>query len=331
MDTSLRMRGAAPTIAVAGFLQNPSGAGIIHERLAHELDRAGMSGRRGLSMPLYEEVPSLVERLRSRAPGADALIWTSSPLPLRLGQSHRLFPFVYDLRWLHTRGTAAKIYRAVDLSRSIRAATAVFTISESVASQLALFTRKPVSVVPLGPGQFEGYVSPSPNNTRTIVLIGNSPHKRNEEAAQLLTSSIAVRRSYRIVGVRVSSKCTDILARQMPPDRWTTFETVSRDELARILTDASVYLSLGRDEGFGFPYVEASYFACDVIAPDCPVSREVMGRSPVLLQENPTTRDIEKSLEMWDTDRVLNARRQATERAWADTAHAVSDVIHRYM
>lgn len=322
------------TVAIGGYLQEPSGAGVIHERLGSA--SAGRSCSLDLKLvsvaPLFKSVPSVWYRLRSRPPVADALVWTSAPLPIAIPRSTTLFPIVYDLRWLKTRSVLGRTYRGLDLARALRRARAIFTISQAVATQLDALTGKEVRVLPLGPGQFEGFDVPEPENTRTIVLIGNAPHKRNEHAAELLMRSSLVRSEFNVVGVRVSHQCSQILRRDLPSGRVFTFGTVSREALAEILTKSSVYVSLGVDEGYGLPYVEASYFGCDVIAPDIPITREVLqAGAPTLVSRHPGVCDLVEALESWSVDRIRKLQEKAVKSRWVDASEALFEHIARHL
>jgi glycosyltransferase involved in cell wall biosynthesis len=281
---------------------------------------------------LVAEAPGITRRLRQRVTGADAVVWTSTPLPVRVARDIALFPVIYDLRWLRTRGPLARVYRAVDLARQIRRCRGILTISETVASQLALFTARPIRVLPMGPGQFEGYPRPRPRDTKTIVLMGGAAHKRNELAARMLCASRLVREQYSVVGVRVSDECARILHAGMPPGRVDLHGLVPRDALAEILDRSSTYLSLGTTEGFGFPYVEAAYFGCDVIAPDGPLTREVLGGMGRLLPNStPTAEELDVALEGWDEPRISALQASTAARSWTATAESAATFISALM
>ncbi|MCX7997161.1 MAG: glycosyltransferase family 4 protein [Patescibacteria group bacterium] len=54
---------------------------------------------------------------------------------------------------------------------------------------------------------------------------------------------------------------------------------VSDDRLALLYKSAWACLAVSRDEGFGFPYLEAAHAGCPSVLGDIPVSREVAGDS----------------------------------------------------
>lgn len=317
------------TLALAGFVKAPSGAGVIHERLAEGLPRA-VGDRASIvrTDPARSSLPSVVSRLRAPIPDCDALVWTSTPLPLGVPRRTTLVPLVYDLRWMRTRSWLARAYRAVDTARTVRRATGFLTISQTVASQISLFTDKPIGILPLGPGQVEGAQVPAPDNSKTIVLIGGAPHKRNEELARLLVASKLVQSSYHVIAIGVSPACEKTLLAGLHEGRVKVIRAIPVEELIATLTSASAFMSLATSEGFGFSYLEASYLGCDVIAPLQPLTTEVLGSDACLLRSaTPTVDEVEAALESWDAPRISRLQAQATSRSWSQTASSAADFV----
>jgi glycosyltransferase involved in cell wall biosynthesis len=319
-------------LLLGGYLQDPSGAGLIHAELGAGLRSAPHAA--GVStevMPLYSVVPPVWRRLGAKLPPCDVLVWTSTPLPVRVPSDVPLFPVIYDLRWVKTRSGPSRLYRALDLARTLRRACGVFTISNVVAGQLSLLTNKRIHVLPMGPGQFEGHPIAPPTNTRTIVLIGHARHKRNEEAARLITGTRAVAENYRVVAVDVSRECAEILQAGMSPESLSIRPRVARAVLAEILTESSVFLSLGVDEGFGFPYIESRYFGCDVIAPNIPITREVLGPDCPGLLASIDGDALITALDSWDFHRIERDQQLTQERSWVHASRALLDEVERYV
>jgi glycosyltransferase involved in cell wall biosynthesis len=52
---------------------------------------------------------------------------------------------------------------------------------------------------------------------------------------------------------------------------------VNNEELSRLYDEASLFVSLSYDEGFGIPVLEALYCGCQVLLSDIPVYRECFG------------------------------------------------------
>ena len=266
-----------------------------------------------------------------RAVSSDVCITTSTPLPIRSAAS--MMSIVYDVRWRWTRPLPARAYRDFDLRRTARRCDRVFTISHAVADQLRVLRIDPpagVTVLRLGPGQFDGLpVRTTADRDRVIVLIGSARHKRNELAASLLVDSALVRRNYRVLAISVSSETATILRSGLRADQLRIIEGVDRASLFELLTSASTYLALGTSEGFGFPYLEAAYAGCDVVMPLQPLATELMGGAACVLESpNPTIGDIDDALERWDLDRVNRLQTMATSRSWDDAARQVASCVH---
>lgn len=325
-----------PRISLYGFHPATAGAALIHWELARRLPAELGDEIEVLTVPSgpVEVSASLSRRLTTALPpGSDLTIGTSTPLPLRTG-SAPLLALLYDVRWYWSRSRAARRYRLADFHRTIRRAAEVLTISNTSAAQIQMLSRmqRPVTVLPMGPGQFEGYAQPTPVDSGRVVLIGQAAHKRNELAAQLLCESTRVRESYHVVAVSVSEATKQILRSGFRSQDLSIVDAPSVAELAELFRSASAYLSLGYSEGFGFPYVEAAYFGCDVVAPDLPLTRELLGDDGNLLHTiTPGVTDLETALSGWDAARITRLQQLVSGRSWGDTAHHVARVIRTYM
>lgn len=319
-------RTGAPRVLVFGIEGHLyTGAGLIQRQLNQRLaESLGAEWE----IELRNGSSSLTSRLFARSGMQDASVWMCSPMPL-VRPSGAYIQMVYDLRWRQTRSRWGELYRRIDLDRVLRNADHIVTISKIVRRQLLEYAPQHganISVTPLGPGQMEGYPASAPENTRTIVLIGRAPHKRNEEVAALLASSTLVREHYEVLAISVSDVAASIL--QQGGVRTTICDDVERDEFGALLDRASVYVGLSTDEGFGLPYVEAAYCGCDVIAADVPVAREALGLDALFVRPvPPTLAQLEDALESWDADRVGRLTDAARARSWTATADHVATVI----
>jgi len=274
--------------------------------------------------------PSLRTRLLSDIPGdTDALVTTSTPLPFDAGR-YCLLPIVYDTSWYWYGSAMYKLYRSRDLLRSARRAAEILTISASSQAQIEALTRHqvPTYAVPMGPGQFEGYDSTPVKDTHTILLMGKAPHKANELAAHLLGQSRLVQTDFRVIAIWVSTTTANTLREGIPSSHLEIRGAMSRDELAAVFTEADRYIALGYSEGFGFPYVEAAYFGCDVIAPRTALTTEVMGEDGnYLAVRNPSVQALEAAIQSWDPVRVGQMQDSATQRTWKATAESVAQRV----
>jgi glycosyltransferase involved in cell wall biosynthesis len=242
-------------------------------------------------------------------------------------------PIVYDASWYWSDGKAYRLYRYADLLRTARRASEILTISASSQAQIEALTRHqvPICPMPLGPGQFEGFEAAPAKDTQTILLMGRAAHKANELAAELLVQSSLVQREFRVVAVWVSSATERILREGMSPSQIHIHDALSASRLAEVFTQADRYVALGNSEGFGFPYVEAAYFGCDVIAPRIALTSEVLGEEGnYLSSSHPTVHELEGAILAWDENRVGRMQRVSAQRTWKHTALAVAQRIRAH-
>ncbi len=315
--------GGTRTVRVFGIEADRfTGAGMIHRALADRLE-TDLGG--DWRVESENGSTSILSRLVVSPRPSSASVWLSSPMPARR-PAGAFLPFVYDLRWRGTRSGIARRYRSTDLRRLMRHADHIFTISDHVRSQLIEVSPRradDVSVVPMGPGQFEGRPVVSPIDSRTILMIGRARHKRNEELARLLVTSSLVREDFRVRAVSVSDETKNTL--QLLGNAAFFADQLDISELAQEYERASVYVTLGVSEGFGLPYVEAAHRGCDVIAADVPVAHEALGKFAKFVDAaEPTVEQLEQALTSWNSDRVRALMGNALSRSWDDTSQHVA-------
>lgn len=324
---------ARRVVRVSGGHSSPfSGAAIVHREIAGRLPNF-------LPAHFVVEDDALETMFASRLRGsvathrADVLLATSTPLPLRTNAGVVL-PIVYDVRWLWTRGIAARCYRHADLVRTARRADHLFTISHTVEDQLRALRRVPdggSSVLRLGPGQFQDIVAPPVDEREpSIVLMGAAAHKRNELAAELLGQTPAST-DHRIVGVSVSEQTKSILRRHFRREQLEFHENTSVDELAEILANIRTYVALGVSEGFGFAYLETAHQGCDVIAVRQSITIEVLGDDAQLLDGVPDLEQLSRALSSPDAARVERLQSRALSYDWDQTAAQIGEHIRRQL
>lgn len=316
------------SVAIVGVHIAESGSGVVHRQLATHLSEALGPDWNVISSPIVEKASPLAVRFAKRIEQADVVISTGSPFPLRV--RGLVIPLILDVRWAWTRSTAPRLYRHIDLVRALHRGQRILTISHTVAAQLQYVDRmrKPVDVLPLGPGQFEGFEVSTPWNSQTLLLIGKSAHKNNEYAAKLFVESPLVRDGYRVVAVNVSQQTKSILSSSLDSERLVIVDRPKPDELAKIYSRSSAYVSLGVSEGFGFPYIEATYFGADVIAPDHALVRELLGFDGNFLMETELRVEaLEQAILQWDRERILRMQRRSFARSWASTATVAAKAV----
>lgn len=317
-------------VRISGVHLPFSGSGIVHRELATRLGDHLNDCR---VVDDFQQSTTFLRRLAGqRDLASDVLVSTSTPTPLQTRAKH-LVSLVYDVRWRWTRGLPARIYRSSDLRSTALRAERIVTISHTVAAQLdALGVGRlcPVSVLDLGPGQFEGKPKPPvAERAPSVLLIGGAPHKRNEEAASLLASHPMIARNWRVIGISLSEQAEYILRSGFRPDQLTLDRKVGVDELASHLATATAYLALGESEGFGFPYIEAAYMGCDVVAVRQSVTQEILGDHAVYVGQHPTPDEVYVALGSWSAKRVTRLQKRAFERSWQRTAAQLATVIRR--
>jgi hypothetical protein len=321
------------TLAAIGHHRSTSGAGVVHGEISARIDQFLPLGWRVESTPLYEPplcIPRLVKRgARPRSTG-DVVLSTGTPLPL-LPPDLPVVSLLYDVRWAWAENRAKATYRSIELRRTLRRSSEILTISNTVAAQLDYISkmRRRISVLPMGPGQFEGWEAAPPTNNQVLLLIGSARHKENELAASLLAASPEVRARYSVIGVSLSDLAAGHLASAFGK-RYRDLRSPTRQELAVAMAEASHYVALGRSEGFGLPYIEAAYFGCDVVAPNLPIVREAtQGHGNLLSPEQHTPRGLAKALEQWDEHRIISMQATAQSRTWDSAAEGAARALER--
>jgi hypothetical protein len=208
------------------------------------------------------------------------------------------------------------------------------TISETVRDQLCdlpFIRSDAVTVLHLGPGQVENVAAPMVGERKpSLILVGGAPHKRNELAARLLAEIKQVRESYHVTAVSVSATTKAILRETFSARQLTILDNATRDDLVRAYGQSQTYIALTTSEGFGFPYVEAAYLGCDVVAPRQALTIEVLGDDAALLESSdPSPNDLWEAIGAWDRGRVERLQTRAMARSWNRTAAEVTLVARR--
>lgn len=322
------MNASGRRLLLQGYHVGNSGTALIHERLAEYLPSVledwkviAPTGR-----PLAP--PSLIRRFAQKIEPHDAVVLTSTPMPLR-PPGGRIIALVYDFRWLSTRGPVGALYRGVDFMRTARNADSLLAISSATAAQAEFLSRMktPLSVLPLGPGQWRGDEIPEcPRRDGPILLIGSATHKRNKLTAQLLCASRQISGNHSLVAVNVSPDTAEYLTKHYRGDLMIHGK-VSRGSLLDILRSARSYVALGLFEGSGFPYVEAAFAGCDVMCPRTTLTNEVLGDHANWVPWRPSVADLEAALDSWTEDRVASLQRAARQRSWECSARALAGVV----
>jgi mannosyltransferase len=312
----------------ASAAQPPNtGVGVFQRQLYGRLAARGVR----LVLPKAESATRSFRALQSLIrvigpPYAAALICaTPAPLVLRVP----VVSFVYDLRWRRTRPFGTRMYRYLDLRRTVARADHIFTISQRTRDHLVgLFpdANDRCTVLHLGPG----IVTPADfddGQAGTVLLAGRTRYKRNEVVAEALARARPDwARHFLCVGV--SDAAFRILIDAFGQKACERFEKVNDELMRTIFRRTHVYVTGSVEEGFGLPMVEALTAGCQVVAIRQAVTVEVMGDAAVLLEDGDTT-DIARQLQ--DPGWVPRETRLARSSmfSWDRVTDAVLEVLHR--
>lgn len=316
-------------LTVSGLVRDGSGIGVLQRYLYPELERMGVELD---LLPTRDRGDAPLARALGLVAGAatvprgDAFLSLVSPLPLRLPIP--TVAYVHDVRWLRTRGRAARAYRQFDFQRTVRRAARVITISEAVAAELRELApryQEKLRVVYSGPGQVApggGWAQKTPGK---VVLVGADRHKQNEAAVRALLLAMPGWAST-IVGINLSDEVREMVSKHSAADRFEFHPRLSRADFIAEMGSAEFYLNIGTDEGFGLPYIEALALGCQVVVADQPLTRELLGNAAIYLSARD---EAGLAAELADIAPVPEdvRRKRAAAFSWEATARAVLSAI----
>lgn len=217
------------------------------------------------------------------------------PSPLMQLWRERVTVYVHDL-FLVTRradlGLKAKLYMAWPFKRAVTRLKHFLVNSEKTRQELEPFVardagirlyRPPVgNVFALEPGDRAD--RPDQVETLRLVALGTvEPRKNFSYAADIrdaLERTGPERVQFDIVGRAGWGGEAERLAQR---DGTRLHGYLSKEDAARIVSQADVYLCTSHDEGLGLPLLEVQYAGLAVVAPDLPVFREVLGDSAIFI------------------------------------------------
>lgn len=319
-----------------------SGAGVLQRRLHLGLrslgDEIGIfgpeddgewNGARYSTGQLPRLMRLKARRLLARPePSLDCSLLLSTPYPIRNRIPSVLV--LLDLRWRTTRGWLPACYRARELKRVLRRVDFVFTISARTLADLREWmpdVQAPSQVLPLGPGLFE---APDMHNGQpgTVLLLGNAAHKRNEIAAKALAMA-RPNWAERFVCLNTTDAVTETLVDAFGASAVTRMARATEQEVKAAYHGAAVFVLLAREEGFGFPYLEALAAGCNVVAVRQSLTEELLSTAGVLILDGTTEQLAEQfgALDSWPSQSRRAA--QVGRHNWMACASAVSGVGKR--
>lgn len=246
-----------------------------------------------VSMVLRQQI--LIPLLALVNPSARFVFPGFPPSPLmRLVARNRTILYVHDLFLLHRRqdlGRKARLYMAAPFGIAVRGLKHFLTNSEKTRRELetvsapdariALYRPTVGNVFSLAPIARPATLSSEPLR---IVALGTVEPRKNYAAAAAIVDALAARGH---PGVRL-----DIIGREgwgneterlraHPRVRLRGF--LSAAEAKSAIEAADLYLCTSHDEGLGLPLIEVQFAGLQVVGPDAPVFREVLGASGIFI------------------------------------------------
>lgn len=276
-------------LACSGLTRANTGIGVVQRNLYPYLEREfgtlQFSPVRDLGRTPWQRVLGLINGFR-RPDGPHSTYLSAVP-PMPLALPGKVVSIVHDLRWVRTRGFFSRQYRMWDLKRTVSKSDILVCISQRTYDDLvaALPGAAPKSVIAwLGPGLIppNSFVSKASGR---LLLIGGASHKENEAAARLL-ARVKPRWLTGVTGIGVSSEVRSTIEDAFGSTFGTWLKDVSDEEVIAAYKESEFFMLLGKDEGFGLPFVEALASGCQVIATDQPLTRELFGSACTYLSEN---------------------------------------------
>lgn len=248
-----------------------------------------------VSMILRQQV--LIPLLAILNPRARFVFPGFPPSPLmRLIARDRTLLYVHDLFLINRRqdfGLKARLYMARPFGLAVRGLRHFLTNSEKTRRELepvahsdariALYRPKVGNVFALTPGGGGDRGSTQPPTLR-IVALGTVEPRKNYAAAAAIVDALAAQgypdAGLDIIGREGWGNETERL-RSHPRVRLRGF--LSAAEAKAAIEAADLYLCTSHDEGLGLPLIEVQFSGLQVVAPDAPVFREVLGASGIYI------------------------------------------------
>jgi glycosyltransferase involved in cell wall biosynthesis len=310
-----------------------TGIGVVQRNLYRELSERGVALTLGPARDapaILGPVGRLIRALAGQTASADVRLLTAPPAPLRVQRP--LVSIVYDVRWTKTRRYMARAYRAADLWRTMRVSSAVLTISHRSYDDIVSFAgdSPKLRVIAMGPGimdNAERSVERSTAPADTLLLVGKAPHKRNELAAE----AIAHRPPpwlRKVTTVDVSAGCRETLD-SMSGVAKRHYGTVTVERMRELYRSAAYFLLLSTSEGFGFPYVEATFGGSHVIAVRQPLTEEIFQGQAATLLEDGDLSHISEQLQDVEAGRNLPSDSWFERFSWSAAADQTLEVLRQ--
>ena len=208
----------------------------------------------------------------------------------------RVIPYIHDL-FLMTRGAdlnvRAKLYMAKPFKTAVRKLPFFLVNSQYTSDELRKYCREDAQIALYRPQV--GNVFGLKNDERKapldqqkplrLLALGTIEPRKNLIAAahilQVLQANGHAGATLDIVGRFGWGEDVELLRNT---NGVTLHGYQPIDKIRALMTSADLFINTSYDEGLGLPLLEAQYGGLQVIAPDAPVFREVLGESGVLIE-----------------------------------------------
>lgn len=315
-------------LACSGLVRENTGIGVVQRNLYPYLEREygalTMSPVRDLGRSPLQRVRGLLNGFRWPADSFSIYLSAVPPLPLLV--PGKVISIVHDLRWLRTRGYVSRRYRMWDLKRTVSRSDSLICISQRTYDDLVEImpsAARKSTIAWLGPGLIppNSFFSKASGN---LLLVGGAAHKENELAARMLARA----KPYwlkSVTGIGVSAEVQNTIQEAFGADFGCWLNNLSDEEVVAAYAEAEFFMLLGKDEGFGLPFIEALASGCQVIAHDQPLTRELFGTACTYLSDS-----AEQNAEVLTERPSISetTRREVVDRfSWQKFADAVIDKV----
>lgn len=151
----------------------------------------------------------------------------------------------------------------------------------------------------------EKYKLPFPSSSY-VVSIGNRASYKNFE----LCLKAVAQTDYNLVifGCQINKKEKEEIERYLPPHRYSCVGYVTNQDLNILYNHAAALVYPSSYEGFGIPIIEAQRAGCPVIAYNTSSIPEVIGETPLLMEELTDTELVEKLHLLADSEVMKQVR-----------------------
>lgn len=192
---------------------------------------------------------------------------------------------IHDLAFMHHPEWFSKsfagVYRFL-IPRIARKSRKVFTVSTTIQNQLQQLFGIPLHKIELLYNGIHhdllqsGRIQTAPR--KKFILTVSSINPRKNLPTLITAFEKATITGYQLIIVGATNSLFGKQSLSVP-DNVHFAGYVSNEELIRLYKEASLFVSLSYDEGFGIPVLEALYCGCPVLLSDIPVYRECFGET----------------------------------------------------